>query len=104
MIQPVDLKGSFEEVSELLDQAFAPSDFESRLIRAVASRGERHQAWGIREGGTLVAFVLYTEATRGAEVIGWHLAPVAVLPDHQGMGAGSELIRRSLEMEPLVSE
>ena len=87
----------------LLDVAFEPSDYESRLIRAVVARRESHHAWGIEENGRLVAFVLYTVATRGAEEIGFHLAPVAVHPDHQGDGLGSELIRRTLLMEPLAS-
>lgn len=102
-IRPVDLVAEADPVSLLLDAAFEPSDYESRLIREVAARRERHHAWGIEKEGALVAFILYTMATRGAEEIGFHLAPVAVHPDYQGGGLGSELIRCSLEMGPLAS-
>lgn len=102
-IRAVDLVAEADPVARLLDAAFDPSDYESRLIRAVVARQETHQAWGIEKDGKLVAFVLYTVATRGAEEIGFHLAPVAVHPDFQGKGLGAELIRRTLEMDPLVS-
>jgi putative acetyltransferase len=102
-IRPVDLGSESDPVCILLDAAFGPSDYESRLIRAVVARGEPHHAWGVEHDGKLVAFVLYTIATRGAEVIGCHLAPVAVHPDQQGRGLGSELIRSSLRMAPLAT-
>lgn len=98
-----DLAGEVESISALLDAAFAPSDLESLLVREVVAREEKHHAWVIEEDGVPVAFVLYTVARRGGETIGYHLAPVAVHPDCQGRGLGSELIRRSLEMGPPAS-
>ncbi len=103
VFRKADLSLELLEITALLDAAFSPSDYESALIRAVVARGERHHAWVLEEDGRLLAFVLYTEATRGADVIGYHLAPVAVHPDHQGKGLGSELIRKSLEMHALAS-
>lgn len=103
MIRPCDLAKEAGAVTALLDAAFAPSDYESALIRGVIARGERHHAWVVEEQGEPVAFILYTVATRGREFIGHHLAPVAVHPDHQGRGLGSELIRGTLEMGPMAS-
>lgn len=103
VIRPVDLASENDVVRRLLDAAFDPSSYESGLVHAIVASGEGYHAWGIDRQGDLVAFILYTEATRGAEVIGYHLAPVAVHPDHQGKGLGSELIRHSLTSEPLAS-
>ncbi|RYD19515.1 MAG: N-acetyltransferase [Verrucomicrobiaceae bacterium] len=100
---PVILAAEESSLTRLLDAAFGPSTCESALIRAVISRGDGHHAWILEEDGVPVAFILYTVATRGAEAVGYHLAPVAVHPDFQGRGSGSELIRRTLAMEPLSS-
>jgi putative acetyltransferase len=103
VIRQADLAIESGAITGLLDAAFSPSDCESSIIREVIARGEKHHAWVIERENVPVAFVLYTEAMRGGESIGYHLAPVAVHPDHQGRGLGSELIRRTLETEPLVS-
>lgn len=103
MIRQADLAIEEDAITGLLDASFAPSDYESSLVREVIARGERHHAWIMERDHVPVAVVLYTVAMRGGESIGYHLAPVAVHPDHQGRGFGSEFIRRTLEAEPLVS-
>jgi len=52
----------------------------------------------------VVAHILYTPATHGSTVIGYHLAPVAVHPDFQNQGIGAQLIRETLGLSPISSE
>lgn len=51
--------------------------------------------------GGILGHVLFTPVVAGGSggaVIGMGLAPMAVLPDRQGRGVGSELVRRGLEI------
>lgn len=52
------------------------------------------------EGNRIVGHILFSPATiqtHDGEVVGMGLAPMAVLPDYQGQGIGSKLIRSGLE-------
>lgn len=91
-----------EAILNLLDAAFAPSRFESALVDSVISGNEPYFDWVVLRNGRIGGYVLYTAATREKNhTIGFHLAPVAVDPDLQGIGLGSELIRRTLDSESL---
>jgi putative acetyltransferase len=51
------------------------------------------------DDGTVVGHILFTPAIlegSGRQVAGMGLAPLAVLPAHQGQGVGSALVRRGL--------
>ena len=53
------------------------------------------------EGGAVVGHILFTPALiegAGRRVVGMGLAPLAVLPDHQGQGIGSTLVRYGLKV------
>ena len=91
-------------ILSLLDAAFSPSMFESALVKRVRASGEDYYDWVIEVEGEVVGYVLYTLATRDETPVGWHLAPVAVHPDHHKQGLGSLLIKQTLEESPLVDE
>jgi putative acetyltransferase len=99
LVQPDDL----ESIVRLLDLAFAPSRFESRLVRALMENRRSLHHWVIEHGHELLAYVCYSAAYRGEEAIGWHLAPVAVDPNWQRQGLGSSLIRATLAQSPMFS-
>jgi len=92
-----------ESIVRLLDLAFAPSRFESRLLRALMEKRRSLHHWVIEHGQQVLAYVCYSAAYRGGEPIGWHLAPVAVEPDWQRQGLGSSLIRGTLAQSPIFS-
>ena len=92
-----------ESIGRLLDLAFAPSRFESRLVRAMMENQRSIHHWIIEHGQEPLAYVCYSLAYRGREPIGWHLAPVAVDPNWQRQGLGSSLIRATLAQSPLFS-
>lgn len=91
-------------IRALLDQAFAPSGFESKLVAALVENGKAVHHWVTEIEGEIVAYIAYTRAYRDETAIGYHLAPVAVRPDSQNRGLGSELIAASLEQEPIRGE
>jgi putative acetyltransferase len=97
---PTDLA----EINELLDAAFAPSTLESKLVEHIFSSGEEYFAWVIEDQSRLTGVVVYTQAFREEMPIGYHLAPVAVQPEFQRRGIGSDLIQVTLNLPPLINE
>jgi putative acetyltransferase len=55
----------------------------------------------VAEEGAVVGHILFTPATiefEGREITGMGLGPLAVHPDYQRLGIGSQLVRRGLEI------
>jgi putative acetyltransferase len=89
-------------IVRLLDEAFAPSRYESHLVSALVEHKRPIHHWVVEDASGLHAYVAFTRAFRDREVIGFHLAPVAVRPDRQRMGYGADLIRRTLRTPPIA--
>jgi putative acetyltransferase len=89
------------QIKQLLDATFAPSKFESMLVDHVYNSGEEFWAWVTEEESHLTGVVIYTLAFRDGVTIGYHLAPVAVHPDFQSRGIGSELMETTLSLPPI---
>lgn len=92
------------EIKRLLDAAFTPSLFESTLVDLIMTRPEAHHAWVAQSDATITGFISYTVATHDSAPIGWHLAPLAVLPEAQRQGVGSELVATTLQSPPLKDQ
>jgi putative acetyltransferase len=55
----------------------------------------------VAEDGAIVGHILFTPVVvevRGRHILGMGLAPMAVLPDRQRQGIGSQLVRRGLDI------
>jgi putative acetyltransferase len=91
-----------DSILRLLDLAFAPSQAESRLVKALIENSRPIHHWVLENEGALSAYVGYTRAFRDHQPMGWHLAPVAVHPNLQRRGLGSTLIRHTL-LQPAIS-
>ncbi len=96
------LPGDGSPVSPLLDRAFGAGSQESRLVEVLA---EQYTAFDpglslVAEcDGEAVAYALFLPRTirlRGADVPLAACGPVATLPEHQGNGAGSFVMRAGL--------
>ncbi len=87
----------------MLDRAFAPSTYESRLVQNVR-RGDAgtYHDWVVAGAeGAVVGYILFTLALHGSKVIGFHLAPLAVHPEFQNQGLGTLLVETSLASSAL---
>ncbi len=103
IIRPATLQ-DLPEVKRLLDAAFAPSLYESTLVELIMTGAEIHHGWVALLDSQIAGFILYSVATNETHPIGWHLAPLAVLPEAQRQGIGSALVAHSLQSPPLKEE
>jgi len=97
-IRPVS-EEHIPKVTVLLRNTFFQSTYEEKLFTRLHTKKRVCHEWVCILRGKVAAYILFTNAYNGREVCGLHLAPVAVAPDFQGQGIGSELIRFSLRQD-----
>ena len=83
-----------DAIRHVEERAFARGD-EAALVDALRAGGKATVSLVAEEEGHVVGHVLFSPVTIGAAT-GVGLAPVAVLPEHQGRGIGAALVRRGL--------
>jgi putative acetyltransferase len=89
----------YAKVSALLQQAFPRSGYEVRLVEKLRQNRKIVQEWVCIHRNTVIAFIAFSQAFDGANVCGLHLAPLAVKPQMQNQGVGSELLRFALRQD-----
>jgi putative acetyltransferase len=89
------------KVYALLQRAFPGSDYEAGLVRKLHEQGKPLHEWVCIQTGKVIAYIAFTQAFHGTEVCGLHLAPMAVAPDFQRQGVGTELLRFALRQETI---
>jgi len=98
-LEPEDFAKAFA----LLRNSFANSGYESRLIENLHNNNKTLLEWICIHRNKAIAYICYSHAYKGKNVCGLHLGPLAVAPDMQYQGIGSELLRFSLR-QPEVKE
>ncbi|QEM69345.1 N-acetyltransferase [Geobacter sp. FeAm09] len=91
------------KVYALLRRAFPGSDHEATLVEKLHAHGRTVHEWVCIHTNKVIAYVAFTSAYHGNEICGLHLAPLAVAPDFQKQGVGSELLRFALRQEAVKS-
>ena len=86
----------YAKASALLLQTFPGSNYETRLFENLHKKGKDLHEWICIHRNKAIAYIAYSNAFNGKEVCGLHLAPLAVTPQMQNQGIGSELLRFSL--------
>lgn len=89
----------YPKVYALLRQAFPDSSYESQLVAELHAHGKSVHDWVCIHTNQVVAYIAFSNAYHGRAVCGLHLAPLAVKPEFQGQGIGSELLRFALRQE-----
>src|SRR5512138_2607067 len=86
-----------EQVRAVLRAAF-PSDLESRLVEALRANGKAIISLVAVRGEQVLGHILFSPVTTAppSETNGIGLAPVAVHPEAQSQGIGSQLIHEGL--------
>lgn len=89
----------YGKASALLRQAFPKSTYEVQLVENFHKNGTAVHEWVCIHTNKVVAYIAFSNAYEGAAVCGLHLAPLAVKPEFQHQGIGSELLRFALRQE-----
>lgn len=87
------------KAAALLRQAFSPSRYEERLFENLHQQERTMYEWVCIHTNTFVGYIAFTNAYQGKNICGLHLAPLAVKPEFQRQGIGSELLRFALRQE-----
>ena len=90
---------NYSKVSALLRQAFPGSKAEVQLVENLHNNGKAVHEWVAIHTNRMIAYIAFSNAYNGKEVCGLHLAPLAVKPDFQRQGVGSELLRFALRQK-----
>lgn len=92
------------KVYALLQRAFPGSDYEARLVQKLHENGRTVHEWVCVHVNKAIAYIAFTPAYQGKEICGLHLAPMAVAPDFQKQGVGTELLRFALRQEAIKNQ
>ena len=86
-----------EQVREIVRATF-PTEAESKLVDALRANGKATISLVAVNGDDVLGHILFSPVTTSppGDAKGIGLAPVAVRPDVQSQGVGSQLIRQSL--------
>ena len=90
---------NYPKASALLRQAFPRSTHEVQLVENLHRNGKTVHEWVCLHTNAVIAYIAFSKAYNGSEVCGLHLAPLAVKPEFQRQGIGSELLRFALRQE-----
>lgn len=85
----------------LLRRAFAGRGKEADLLQRLHEHGKPLHEWACIHTGKIIAYIAFSNAYHGADVCGLHLGPLAVSPEFQKQGVGSELLRFALRQESI---
>ena len=92
---------NYDKVSALLRQAFPKSNYEVKLVESLRRNNRLTHEWAAIHTNRIIAYIAFSNAYHDASVIGLHLAPLAVKPEFQGQGVGSELLRFALRQKEI---
>ena len=92
------------KAGSLIDRTFSPSRSELRLFDQLHANNRPLHEWVCIHRDSVIAVITFSRAFHGKEVCGLHLAPLAVQPQMQGQGIGSELLRFALRQEVIAGQ
>jgi putative acetyltransferase len=89
------------KVYALLRRAFPGSEYEAELVQKLHENSKPGHEWVCIHINKVIAYIAFSDAYYGNDVCGLHLAPMAVTPEFQMQGVGSELLRYALRQDPI---
>jgi len=92
---------NYDKVSALLKRAFSGNSYEVQLVEKFHKNGVDVHEWVCIHVNRVIAYIAFSNAYDGDKVCGFHLAPLAVKPEFQKQGIGSELMRFALR-QPVI--
>lgn len=88
----------------LLRRAFVGSSYEADLMQLLHENDKPLHEWICIHSGKAIAYIAFSNAFDAAEVCGLHLAPMAVSPDFQRQGVGTELLNFALRQPQIKAQ
>jgi len=88
--------GDISAIRELNKRAFEQEQ-EANIVDALRLNGAARLSLVAVVEGRVVGHIMYSPITIGGKIAGAALGPMAVLPEYQGKGIGSELVRKGNE-------
>ena len=92
---------TYGKVSALLRSAFPKSRYEAGLVEQFHANETPIHEWVCIHINKVVAYIAFSNAYKEDEICGLHLAPLAVAPQFQRQGFGSEIMRFALRQKPI---
>ncbi len=89
----------YAKISALLRQSFPGSNKEVVLIENMHTHNRELHEWVCIHVNRVIAYICFSTAYKGHEACGLHLGPLAVKPDFQRQGIGTELLRFALRQK-----
>ena len=93
-----------KKVAAILHRAFPGSKYEEQLVESLRAKDKIVCEWIAIQRNKVVGYIAFTNAYNGSDVVGLHLGPMAVHPDCQKSGIGSELIRFALRQKEIKDQ
>ncbi|MEA3468967.1 MAG: N-acetyltransferase [Thermodesulfobacteriota bacterium] len=94
----------FPKVTALLRQAFPRSTYEVQLVENFHQNEKDVHEWVCIHTNKIIAYIAFSNAYNGTDICGLHLAPLAVKPEFQKQGVGSELLRFALRQNVVKTQ
>ena len=92
---------NYPKAASLLTHAFAPRKHEDQLFDKLHAKEREMQEWVCIHRNSVIAYIGFTQAYDGRRPVGLHLTLLAVKPQMQGQGTGSELLRFALRQDAI---
>lgn len=89
----------YPKAAALLQQAFPRSRHELQRFEKLHANKKVLHEWVCIHRNMVTAYIAFSKAFEGGRVCGLHLAPLAVNPQMQNQGIGSELLRFALRQD-----
>ena len=90
---------NYAKTYALLRQAFPGSTFEVQLVEKFHKNGKAVHEWVCIHLNRIIAYIAFSNAYKGTDVCGLHLAPFAVKPEFQNQGIAKELLCFTLRQD-----
>lgn len=90
-----ELPSDIPAINDVLTAAF-PTQEEKELVKSLRHNGHLTISLVAEEDGVIVGCIAFSPVTTNGKPGGLGLAPVAVVPEHQSMGVGANLVRAGI--------
>ena len=91
-------------VYALLRLAFPRTEIQAELAQKLHENGRPLHEWVCLHAGRIIGYIAFSNAYDGDDIRGLHLGPLAITPEFQRQGVGSELLRFVLRQEEIKGQ